>query len=116
MLFGVVLVVIALVGVVDMLFGVVLMAVALVDVVDMAGLVAVMLVTIALVDVMNVLASVVFVLVALVLVVGGSYHFGHLTLECTERVPGSPKAHAYKVYQKPPVVKGICRKFPYKQV
>ncbi len=79
MLFGVVLVAVALVGVVDVLTGVVLVAVALVDIVDVPGLVAVMLMSIALVDVMNVLASVVFVFVAFVRIVTGSNHINAST-------------------------------------
>ena len=74
MLLGVVLVVVALVGVVDVLAGVVLVVVAFVDVVDMARLVAVMLVVIALVDVMDMFASVMFVVVAFVDVVLCSHH------------------------------------------
>ena len=74
MLLGVVLVVIAFVGVVDVLAGVVLVVVALVDIVHVAGLIAVMLVVVAFVSVMNVFTSVMFVVVTLVGAVLRFYH------------------------------------------
>ena len=74
MLLGVVLVVVALMGVVDVFAGVVFVVVAFVDVVDVARLVAVMLVVVALVDVMDMLASVMLVVVAFVDVVLCSHH------------------------------------------